>query len=542
MTDSTKRRWTGCAFVLAIIVPLAVGLKYRTHFLFVWDSVQFALAAINYEQFHHPYGYPLWVGCLRLLQSSLCGPNQVQILMADLFAAGAGAAIFYMTLTLYDLPAAAVALTFLIFSPINLLYSQVATTYEVNLLVSATVGMMSALLWRGNHRVAAPAGLIWAVCAGFRFDGAVLMLPLLAMSFVKARLPVRDLWRTLLLTIATVLIWLIPLWLSSRSGGEARTGHYYSQWLQIFMGQQDRFLTFAIWLMMSILPAIALWSPRDAVKVSSRPLQEYPVGVLFYVLWVAPAMALDLTLIGGSKPCYSLICLPPLAGLMASYVSRRLSVQRNSINNHVLIRCVGVALIGLTLAILPYPKLQKWHGLHFLWYPLHLASLGNAQESDQIMQSIVSVDAMAPDDPILVFNFNYSGPNWRKISWYLPRAPSYWLGGNMASIHRSATTVDDICLAVTVKGLWWVVPGRELPSLVRTEFPNTVRSYTDGRGVVSFWHTLSLPAVFAATLDCEGNAITLKREPAARRVSEGPPDSTDAVVSDESTEHGNRRH
>ncbi len=314
------------AWVLLAILWLALRIPQLmiTHAVEV-DSANFAFGVADFDMLRHqphPAGFPLWVMAARGLTSAGLNPMTAMNILALLFAVGSLFFVYRLSLRWLTEEKALAVTALLAFSP---MFSQNATlplAYAVDLFHSALLGWLAYSLFHGPSRPVVAACLVWAVCAGFRQPGAMLLTPLLGVALLAnvRRRPVQVL-AGLCAGAAVVAAWLVPLVLDtggweawSRASNENNmnafraTSAIFGAGLkkQIFMAiDNGLYLSAAL---CGLLPLAWVWLKRRAC----------PAGrdLAFFALWILPSL-LATSLLHGSKPNYQCLILPPLFLLVA---------------------------------------------------------------------------------------------------------------------------------------------------------------------------------------------------------------------------------
>lgn len=313
---------------LALLTVLS-RLPFRSHYLFSWDSANFALALERYNvAFHQPQppGYPLYVGAARLLLPLLGGANASYVALSVL---ASGLAVFFLTLAGARLAGRTVGLLgALLLATSSVFWSQgeVAYPYAFLACFSSLVAWLCLVIRGGGRRAGALVALTGGVigfAAGFRSE----LLPFLVPLWLDAALTRPGAWRPRLAALAcggalmgvAVLAWYVPMVLLS--GGwaayQAATGSYYAYFIQTTSGagklllgllENTRALVGFLYngIGLGLLPAIYFvgryFSPPHLVV--DRPAR-------FLLLWLLPPLAFYITVHIGN-PGYVLSFLPAL--------------------------------------------------------------------------------------------------------------------------------------------------------------------------------------------------------------------------------------
>lgn len=216
-----KTHWAVGAWtisVVAFLLVLACRLPWASHYLYHWDSVNFAMAIGKFDvaagQPHVP-GYILYVGMLRLV-NLVFADAQSSMLAVSFVASGLGVVgLYWLGNEMFGRWAGACASLLFATSPLYWFYGEIALPHALD---AAMVIFTVLLLYRietgkGRHVVLMA---IWlGVLGGFRPQTQVFLLPLAMYSYRKQSL------RTLSLSLIGMgvadLLWLVPL--VAASGG-----------------------------------------------------------------------------------------------------------------------------------------------------------------------------------------------------------------------------------------------------------------------------------------------------------------------------------
>src|SRR5918912_2824379 len=119
------------ATALASLTVLS-RLPYRTHILYNWDAVQFALALREYDVVKHqphPPGYILYVGLGRIANAWLHDPTAAYVSLAVVFSGLTTLVVYLLARDVYDRATALAAASVLAVSPLFWFYGSVGLTY-----------------------------------------------------------------------------------------------------------------------------------------------------------------------------------------------------------------------------------------------------------------------------------------------------------------------------------------------------------------------------------------------------------------------------
>lgn len=207
-----RRLWKFLIALALVVFVIFTRVKYHDHYLYSWDSVQFALSIEHFDVTKHqphPPGYLLYSFTLRLLNQFIGDPNLSSV---ALNIAATICACLFLALLIFEFTenwiAAAGAAWIFATNPVAWLYGSVAEIYEVEAFFTAVICYSVIASFRR------PKMLIWAAIAtaiagGFRPTTELFLLPLfIAAFFGKDR-------RTFLISVALWLVinvaWLLAL-------------------------------------------------------------------------------------------------------------------------------------------------------------------------------------------------------------------------------------------------------------------------------------------------------------------------------------------
>lgn len=206
-----------CASCLSILTILS-RLPYRTHILYNWDSVQFALALREYDIVKHqphPPGYILYVVLGRLVNAWLHDPTASYVLLAVLFSGMTTFVVYHLAREVWGRATAVTAATLLAVSPVFWFYGSVGLTYAGEALFASTVAYFAYRALEGSELDAWLGAAYLGLAGGMRQSILVLLFPL---WLTAVAVGVRRL-RTVLVGGAILLVaalsWFLPMiWLT----------------------------------------------------------------------------------------------------------------------------------------------------------------------------------------------------------------------------------------------------------------------------------------------------------------------------------------
>jgi hypothetical protein len=193
------------------VVGIISRLPFRSHLLYHWDSVNFALGMEWFDvRLHqpHPPGYLLYVLLGRLFNLPVGDANASLVWISIIFGGLTASVAYLLGRRLFGRTQAVIAALFTLTSPAFWFYGEVALTYIVEAFFVTAIALVCLGTLRGNWRLAFPSALLLGLAGGIRQTTLVLMLPLWLFSL--RRCP----WRISLLALcelaATALAWFVP--------------------------------------------------------------------------------------------------------------------------------------------------------------------------------------------------------------------------------------------------------------------------------------------------------------------------------------------
>ncbi len=194
------------------VLALLLRLPFVSHYLYHWDSVNFALSLEKFDvrlDQPHPPGYILYSYLGRLV-NFFVGNANTSLVIVSLIAGILGVvAIYWLGLRMFNRAIAIVAAVFVLTSPLHWFYAEVALSYELEFFFVILVAGLAYLLIQGDHALWPWLALALGVAGGVRQNTLVFLFPLflLALYFLNWR---KRIWSLVLLG-GVVLAWLVPM-------------------------------------------------------------------------------------------------------------------------------------------------------------------------------------------------------------------------------------------------------------------------------------------------------------------------------------------
>ena len=207
---------TGAAVVgVALIVCVLFLLRLKLRYLFVFDSVNFALSLKDFNVLRHQPqapGYPGFVLLAKLLSKGFPDPTELFFFIGVLATTTSALLMTLLGDAMATAKAGVAAAVLLIFNSANTSSVIISPVRNFLALTSVLVAWLVWLGWtRDNPRryfflSAAALGIF----SSFRPELTVTLLPLLILVAVRRRLGVRDYLIAAAIYVIAILIWLYP--------------------------------------------------------------------------------------------------------------------------------------------------------------------------------------------------------------------------------------------------------------------------------------------------------------------------------------------
>ncbi|MEZ5351681.1 MAG: glycosyltransferase family 39 protein [Bryobacteraceae bacterium] len=406
------------AFVIVCLLAVIAATRWplAPDHLFFFDSINFALALEEFNPALHqpqPPGYPMFVALTRLLHLGIPSPEAVFLIAGILGAAGA--AYFLWRL------AGTAAVVLFVFHPVLIfggLTNQVRVFY-------AFAGCGAAwLAWRawisGHARTLLPLGAFLGLAAGFRPTTALLLFPLLAAAMWRHRGAPRTAACALLLYIAGICCWLLPV--VNVSGGMANyvalirgyANEQFGSSLFYDAPPSEALRMAAAAIVWPGLGSLAwIWAvplaDRNRAYARLRPLAP------ILALWFIPAL-LFFSLVHVADPDQSLL-MAPVYCVLGGLVIETVIEQRGWRRLRPLL-LLALAAFSFYLFLRPPRGIARATGYGVIRYM--------QRRSSGVFDSLAALRSRGPVQ-ILVYQPELT---WRKIAYYERPLPVYVVEGS----------------------------------------------------------------------------------------------------------------
>ncbi len=430
---AAARRSIATASLAGLAALWAARWWWRARYLYEWDSAQYALGILRFdvrEHRPHPPGYPLWILALKAIHLFVRDLNTAQIVL-DFVVTGIATAVFWsFAKKLYGRAPAFLGAGLLLFSPVVIFYSEVASTYPADLFISTLIGALSIRVWSGDTRIGPWIVFVWAIAAGVRQSGAVMMAPLMTVALLRAyRFDMRRWAVTAAIGASTFAAWYVPT--ACMNGGlvtyqavtRATILGYFHLTSALFGAPVATHLAMlranAIWagaaVFVATVATVTVWTAGRLL--SSKPPTPTPKNdssAFFYPLWIAPNV-LYVTLLHSVKPGYLVLDLPPFILILVRFAAEglaRLDTRwRGSATAIAAITALAAGAVTTGLVRGRYSATLN---------RTSLASIRDSDEDTRAIERIVASDPGPASTLVIVVSSGNFGPTIRSLPVHMP--------------------------------------------------------------------------------------------------------------------------
>jgi hypothetical protein len=207
----------GVAAAGLVVATVVTRLPFMTSTLYAFDSANYALAVRDFYNvaFHqpHPPGYPLYVFFARAIDLLVHDANRSLILEGILWSAVAVACTVALGRAMFGRAVGLLSGLLLVCTVGFWGYGEVAYPYVALAGETAALALLAHAVVSGRRALMVPFGIVWAISAGVRWDGAIFcgLLGVWALCSVGWRLRLA----TVALASAIVTAWAVPMILLS---------------------------------------------------------------------------------------------------------------------------------------------------------------------------------------------------------------------------------------------------------------------------------------------------------------------------------------
>jgi hypothetical protein len=404
-------------------------IPFMSHFLYEWDSVNYALAFQNFNIYlsqPQPPGYIFFVTLGKIINFLLNDPNTSMIFLSITLSVLTVFLIYFLVKQMFSREIAVVASILLIFNPIFWFYGETATIYMSEAFFATLIAYTSFKLLMGDNRFIYISSIALGLSGGFREDILVFMFPLWFFCLCYHDFDYKKIFKSFIVLIASAMLWFIPTILLS--GGYWK----YSQITQatlvssfklssIFFGSNitsqlimdNMLLSWTILGMgiisMFFLLLFIIFNLKKVLNLSNLQNRK----LIFLILWIIPAFLFYLLLFI-AKSGYTLVYLPVFA-VVIGYVIIDISLNLNKKflkipKNYFIILLISLYLLGsVTQFILSTDSNQENY------------SNIKLQDNENLYVN-ESLEAFNPENTLVMFQ---GGTDWRKSMYYYPNYQTY---------------------------------------------------------------------------------------------------------------------
>jgi hypothetical protein len=492
------------------VITLATRWPFRSHWLFSWDSANYALALARIDigaHRPHPPGYLGYVLAARGLNTFLHDPNLSLVLwnvVATLLSALVLAAFARQSADREKsgIGAELAPVAILLFSPLLWFYGEVAEIYPSELLVSLLVAYTA---WRavcGHDRAIYWCTVALAAAVAFKVTAAILMLPVVGYAWTRVPTTARRRSIVLLGTLVGALSVSflavqpdLPLVLWRHFMGATSSS-------RLVVGVvEDPLRTLNRSLRSILIAGGAGLGPVNAAALLAWAFFDRTLPAMLdrrlAVLWLGPWL-LEFVFIHIGKPGYMLPLLP-LACLVVGnfYVRQRPAgaltlVVAQAVFNIAYFTLVTPASQAAMGGSVPYRektlRQRAASDLQALTFP---TAFTIAQSDARVEQLLTFVTTSCPtQEPIVIAGIE--PVDWRRVMWYLPSATAVHINASEVAYiarHTDFTVVprSGVSLSTACPVIWLAVdeghntmkkpsvPVVPIPHLGWTTAPGSIR-------------------------------------------------------------------
>lgn len=494
----------GCALLV-----VASRLLFRSHYLYHWDSVNFAFSLLHFDvrigQPHAP-GYIVYVGLARLINAVVNDANLSMQIISALCSGLLMVVIWRMAERFFpERPdIGPIAALLVAVNPLLWFYGSVALPHALDALATTTVAFLCWRLLRGESRLLLPSALMLGVAGGIRQQDLVFLLPI--WLYAARREGVLRIGLGLALTGIVCALWLWPM--IAFSGGLAAYrftvggySHDFFEHTSIFQGagwhgliyNVDRLFRFTLYafgfVLLALLATVRRWR-RDRFGERLGGERGW-----FLALWIAPSL-LFYSLVHMGQHGLIFTFLPPLLLGSAALLAAAGRTGRAA---------AGAAALACTLIFVAAPE-HLLPGERFK--VLNAATLRNLDNT--LERRFRSIRARFPADQTIIVTENY-----RHISYYLPEYPLVWPGAFGGGAGDASLSGFDVRGGGETFTVW---RGRHFRNLSISEFPAATRTLVLLGSILPPVHIEAGSATITTESAAPGREMQVIHIPAASRI------------------------
>ncbi|MHB1131367.1 MAG: glycosyltransferase family 39 protein [Chloroflexota bacterium] len=420
-TAQTARASVMLPATVVFLVGVLSRLPFRSQVLYHWDSVNFALATVQFDvtqgQPHAP-GYILYVALGWLGNLVTHDPQSTFVYLSALCSGLSVAALFLFGTEMFDRRTGLVAALLLLSSPLFWFYGEIALPHTLDAFFVIVLAHILYRAWQKSPRYLYVAAVVLAIAAGFRPQTAIFLAPLCLLAASRAR-PATNLLAGGIAASLSAL-WLVPLLLLTgglahyleMTSAYSRAFGYWAPVIDLLRGDPGALLVAGAKIVSYTLYGLGLAAlPFIAYAVKDwRSLIDLPGSPrgLFFATWLLPALLFYLFVHMGQQGLV-FVYLPALM-LLSAAAATRLWAGRRAGRFPVLALVVALVVALNSAIFLAAPEQLHWPVVQ------KLLTWDTIKNRDDHYQSLVAAirGRLAPRETVL------ASANWRHVSYYLP--------------------------------------------------------------------------------------------------------------------------
>ena len=429
MEHILKKRFDLLFLIILFLIVVFSRIPFTSHFLYEWDSVNYALAFQKFNIYlsqPQPPGYIFFVTLGKIINFIFNDPNTSIIFLSITLSVLTVFLIYFLVKQMFSREIAVVTSILLIFNPIFWFYGETATIYMSEAFFATLIAYTSFKLLMGDNRFIYISSIALGLSGGFREDIIEFMFPLWLFCLCYYDFDYKKIFKSFIILIASAMLWFIPTILLS--GGYWK----YSQITQatlvgsfklssIFFGANitsqlimDNMLLSWTILGMGIVSMFFLllfiaFNRNEVFNLSNLKNRK----LIFLLLWIIPAYLFYLLLFI-AKSGYTLVYLPVFA-VVIGYVIIDISLNLNKKfskvpKNYFIIFLISLYLLGSVTQFVLSTDVNQENYSHI-----------KLQDNENLYLN-ESLKAFNPENTLIIFQ---DGAGWRTSMYYFPDYQTY---------------------------------------------------------------------------------------------------------------------
>ncbi|NMB87739.1 MAG: DUF2723 domain-containing protein [Chloroflexi bacterium] len=403
--------------VLFLVTIISRGL-FPSHYLYHWDSVNFAFAIVDFDiakEQPQPPGYILYVLLVRGINVLVHNANLAMVLVSILASALAVIMLYLLGRELFNLQTGILAALFLLISPLFWFYGEIALPHTLDAFLVILVAYWGWRVLKGEQQYLYLETGTLAIASGVRPQTLLFLLPVYLFSI--HRVPLKKIILAGLLGFLICLAWFVPM--IQDTGGLTRYLEVMDQFSMRFQESTSIFLGAGAFGLVRNLTKLALYSGYGvglaAVPFAARlvfrrrvpgELEDRRMAYVFLVLWTAPAFLYYLFVHMGQQGLV-FVYLPAIL-IFGAWVGDRLMRSYGTPAQVLIAACI--VLNGAIFVLAPEFPLPGRSSIRLL-------TRQTIQQSDVYLHSRIA----AIEENFSPANTSILATNWHHVEYYLPQ-------------------------------------------------------------------------------------------------------------------------